>query len=124
IDSTLQNPTYIYSNRGSYTVNLTVTGPGGTDTETKTNYITVGPNVNTSLAGGTYTTDQTVTLTSDDPTATIYYANDKTDPRTSGTRITYTGPITISNTTTLRYAAISTDGNWSPLYLQNYVIGN
>jgi len=36
-----QNPTHNYDDPGIYTVSLTVTGPGGTDTETKTNYITV-----------------------------------------------------------------------------------
>jgi PKD repeat protein len=39
--STAQNPTHEYASAGSYTVSLTVTGPGGSDTETKTNYITV-----------------------------------------------------------------------------------
>ena len=39
--STLQNPTYAYINVGLYTVSLTVSGPGGTDTEIKTNYIDV-----------------------------------------------------------------------------------
>ncbi len=32
---------YTYANPGSYTVQLTVSGPGGTDTKTRTNYITV-----------------------------------------------------------------------------------
>jgi len=42
--STAQNPSHQYSSAGTYTVSLTVTGPGGSDTETKTNYITVnGP---------------------------------------------------------------------------------
>lgn len=39
--STAQNPTYIYDDHGAYTVSLTVTGPGGSDTETKSGYITV-----------------------------------------------------------------------------------
>ena len=39
--STQQNPTITYNTAGNYTVSLTVTGPGGSDTETKTNYITV-----------------------------------------------------------------------------------
>jgi serine protease len=34
-----QNPAHTYSNEGYYTVSLTVTGPGGSDTETKTDYI-------------------------------------------------------------------------------------
>lgn len=40
--STLENPTHIYA-AGVYTVTLTVNGPGGSDTETKPNYITVSP---------------------------------------------------------------------------------
>lgn len=32
---------YTYANPGSYTVQLTVSGPGGTDTKTRSNYITV-----------------------------------------------------------------------------------
>ena len=39
--STDQNPTHLYTGPGTYTVSLTVTGPGGSDTETKTDYITV-----------------------------------------------------------------------------------
>jgi len=39
--STQQNPTITYNTAGNYTVSLTVTGPGGSDTETKTDYITV-----------------------------------------------------------------------------------
>jgi PKD repeat protein len=40
--STLQNPSHPYASAGFYTVSLTVTGPSGSDTETKVNYITVG----------------------------------------------------------------------------------
>ena len=40
--STQQHPTHVYTAPGSYTVTLTVSGPGGADSETKTNYITVG----------------------------------------------------------------------------------
>lgn len=41
VDSTVQNPSYTYSSAGTYTVKLTVTGPGGSDDEVKTDYITV-----------------------------------------------------------------------------------
>ena len=41
IDNTTQSPSYSYATAGTYTVNLTVTGPGGSDYELKTNYITV-----------------------------------------------------------------------------------
>jgi PKD repeat protein len=39
--STLRNPQHVYSGEGIFTVSLTVIGPDGSDTETKTNYITV-----------------------------------------------------------------------------------
>ena len=41
--STEQNPSHTYVKPGTYTVSLTVAGPGGSDTETKTGYITVEP---------------------------------------------------------------------------------
>jgi len=39
--SSQQSPTYTYDDPGTYTVTLEVTGPGGSDTLTRTNYITV-----------------------------------------------------------------------------------
>jgi PKD repeat protein len=39
VDSTEQSPSYTYSTAGTYTVNLTVTGPGGSDSEVKTGYV-------------------------------------------------------------------------------------
>ncbi len=41
--STGVNPSHTYLSAGTYTVSLNVTGPGGSDTETKTGYITVSP---------------------------------------------------------------------------------
>ena len=41
VDSTDQNPTHIYIAYGIYTATLTVNGPGGSDAESKTNYIWV-----------------------------------------------------------------------------------
>lgn len=41
--SVLQNPSVSYTTAGVYTVKLTVTGPGGSNTKTMTNYITVNP---------------------------------------------------------------------------------
>lgn len=40
--STLQNPIITYNTNGTYDVSLTATNADGSDTETKTNYITVG----------------------------------------------------------------------------------
>jgi len=39
--STEQNPSHTYNSTGYFTVSLTVTGPGGSDTKTKENYIHV-----------------------------------------------------------------------------------
>jgi hypothetical protein len=41
VTSTLQSPTHTYTALAVYTVTLTVSGPGGSDTETKAGYITV-----------------------------------------------------------------------------------
>ncbi|HIJ57700.1 MAG TPA: PKD domain-containing protein [Deltaproteobacteria bacterium] len=41
IDSTEQNPSFVYSDEGTYTVSLYVSGPWGENRMTKTDYITV-----------------------------------------------------------------------------------
>ncbi len=41
--STEQNPAHTYESAGTYTVTLTATNDGGSDTETRTDYITVTP---------------------------------------------------------------------------------
>nr|WP_202798128.1 DUF3344 domain-containing protein [Methanocella conradii] len=45
VDSTEQNPVHTYASAGTYTVNLTVAGPGGSDSEAKADYITVSPSI-------------------------------------------------------------------------------
>ena len=50
VDDTTRNPQHIFVQPGSYTVKLTVTGPGGTDDETKTGYVTVNVNPNAPVA--------------------------------------------------------------------------
>jgi PKD repeat protein len=41
--STLANPSKVYLSPGEYTVTLTVAGPGGSDLQTRTDYILVSP---------------------------------------------------------------------------------
>jgi len=48
-----RNPTHTYDASGIYTVSLTVTGPDGTDTETRTNYISVTTPIQYSLTVNT-----------------------------------------------------------------------
>ena len=60
-DNTTQSPSYTYVNAGTYTVNLTVTNSAGSDSEVKTDHITVtvpSPDYSLLLTG-----DHTVTLT-------------------------------------------------------------
>ena len=46
-NSTEQTPSHIYSTAGTYNVNFTVTGPGGSDSEVKTGYIVVNEALST-----------------------------------------------------------------------------
>jgi len=52
--STATSPSHIYSAVGTYTVSLTVTGPGGAGVETKTSFISVSPAL---VDGGFYVGD-------------------------------------------------------------------
>ncbi len=44
-DSTIRNPSFIYDTEGIFTVNLTVTNSLGSDSEIRTDYITVNPTI-------------------------------------------------------------------------------
>ncbi len=60
--------------------------------------------------GGTYTTAQTVTI--GDIYGTAYYTTDGSNPETSSTRITYTGPFTVYQSETIQ-AVSSSSAGWS-----------
>jgi PKD repeat protein len=112
-DSTVKSPTFIYTTAGTYTVNFTVTNSLGSDSEIKTDHITVNPTIAPTAAftsdvqsgdaplkvkftdhsGGTtpltyawdFTNDGTTDSTSQSPTFTYTAAG------------TYTVKLTVSN---------------------------
>lgn len=80
---------------------------------------TTAPSVTASPAAGTYTTAQTVTLSSNE-TATIYYTTDGTEPTTSSA--VYAAPISITTTKTLKFFGKDAAGNSSAVQTLTYTI--
>ena len=97
-------------------------------TQTQTQVYTidmVAPNVTNAPSTlvapfGLYNTPQTITLTSDDPTATIYYTTTGVGPTTASTK--YTAPITVSANTTLMFFGIDLAGNRGAIQTAIYTI--
>jgi PKD repeat protein len=54
VDSTVQNPSFVYANPGAYTVKLTVSNANGSSTKTKTGYISVNTAGNTRIKDITF----------------------------------------------------------------------
>ncbi|MDL2273420.1 S-layer homology domain-containing protein [Oscillospiraceae bacterium OttesenSCG-928-G22] len=73
-----------------------------------------------SPAAGTYNADQNVTLTSATTDAAIYYTTNGDTP-TSGSTL-YTGPITVSQSLTIKAIAVKAGYTDSPIMEQAYVI--
>jgi hypothetical protein len=73
-----------------------------------------------SLAGGTYSSVQTVTLTDSTPGATIYYTTDGSNPSIQSPQ--YSGPITVSVSETLKAIALATGYSGSNVASATYVL--
>ena len=81
---------------------------------------TVAPVVTATPAGGSYPSGQSVSLAASEP-ATIYYTTDGSLPTTAST--VYTGPISVTSSTTLKYIGVDTAGNTAAVATQTYTIG-
>jgi hypothetical protein len=73
-----------------------------------------------SLATGTYTSAQTVTISDATAGATIYYTTDGSAPTTNSTQ--YAGPIKVSSTETLKAVAIASGYSLSDVTSATYTI--
>jgi hypothetical protein len=102
-------PVWIVADNAWYYWSGTVTPPADTTAPTLT--IT---------AGGTFTGTKTVTLTSSE-TGTIYYTLDGTTPTTAST--VYSGPLSVTATTTLKAFAKDNAGNSSAIQTVTYTLG-
>ena len=80
---------------------------------------TVPPTSGVNVPGGLYNINKVVTL-SMSKSGTVYYTTDGSTPTTASRQ--YTGPITVDSTTTLKFIAVDTAGNTSPVYAQTYTI--
>jgi hypothetical protein len=72
--------------------------------------------------GGTYGAARTVSLTSATPGATIFYTTDTNAPMTGGGVTEYTGPISVTSTTTLKAIAIADGFSASQISTAAYTI--
>jgi hypothetical protein len=81
----------------------------------------IAPMVFASPASGSFTGETLVSLTATER-ASIYYTTDGTSPTISSKL--YSGPVTISSSTTLRYFAMDAAGNIGSISTQAYVISS
>ena len=80
----------------------------------------MGPTATASPAGGTFSASVQVTLTATPANSAVYYTTDGSTPTTASTR--YTGPVTLAQTTTLKFFAVDSGGRKSAIQTQTYTI--
>ena len=105
------------------TLSAMALAPGGSDSPVSQAQYTITPPAAApvySLAAGDYTTVQTVALSDATPGATIYYTTDGSTPTSQS--LPYTGPITVSASTSFAAAALAPGGSLSPVTKAWYTI--
>jgi PKD repeat protein len=80
VDSTLQNPVHTYPSIGTYRVNLTVTGPDGSDSLARTGYITVNAAPQYDLYIVRITIPKVTVYAKENNTVTVVVKNNGPDP--------------------------------------------
>jgi len=112
---------------GPITISSTTTlkaiavAPGYSTSGVATNIYTIAATAPVfSPKAGIYTSGQAVTITDSTPGAAIYYTTDDTTPTTSSNM--YTGPITVSSTTTLKAIAVAAGYSTSAVVTRVYTI--
>ena len=110
--STAQNPSHTYNVAGNYTVSLTVSGPGGSNTSTRTNYINViapvpGQASNPSPASGATDVMPNATLSwtagSNAVSHNVYFGTTNLPPSVSSNQAGITFDQGILNVSTVYY---------------------
>jgi hypothetical protein len=80
---------------------------------------TIAP-VLTITPSATFADTQTVTMSTNE-TATIWYTLDDSDPKTSGTKLQYTAPLTLTETDTIKAYAVDSANNASAVQTVTYI---
>lgn len=119
--STSQNPSHVYASAGNYTVALTVTGPGGADTETKTNFVVVSSTptaqfVGTPLSGNAPLTVNFTDQSTGNPTTWSWNFGDGGSSSSQNPSYQYTSAGTYTVTLTVTNAC-GNDGETKTNYI-------
>jgi hypothetical protein len=104
---------YSDSNYPAYTFGNVTTSISGTEPTVATP--TIAP------VAGSYSSSQTLTITSATSGATIYYTTNGTTPTTASTL--YSAPFTLSSSATVKAIAVKTDFNTSAVATSSYTLG-
>lgn len=114
---------------GAHVLKIKVVDSGGLSSSELTFSINVTATPDTTVPvltitpAQTFTTQMTVNMSATDSgggTPTIYYTLDDSDPKTSGTKLTYTGPITLTETDTVKAYAVDSSNNASAVQTVTY----
>ncbi|HNT78511.1 MAG TPA: PKD domain-containing protein, partial [Anaerolineae bacterium] len=100
--STAQSPQHVYAATGSYTVTLTVSGPGGSDTLTRTDYISVSAPIPTPVA------DFTAAPRAGQPPLTVAFTDTSSGDITGWQWVFGDGGTSATQHPTHEYAAVGT----------------